>query len=92
MEALGGWVATPIDLLRVALTAARYGHSGRDEFTWAALTNSTHAQPQLDLDLDTLMWQLVMSVNTMPRARSLLTSATGVTRGDPDDEFTNRSP
>lgn len=129
MEAHGGWVATPTDLLRVAVradgfasvpdrlgsvalttmttpsdqpavdgglasyakgwavndlgnwwhagslpgsssllvrTADRYGPSGDDAFTWAAFTNSTNAQPQLDLDLDALMWQIVTSVKTWP--------------------------
>jgi CubicO group peptidase (beta-lactamase class C family) len=129
MDAHGGWVATPIDLLRVAVrvdgfasvpdrlgsdalatmttpsdqlardgsharyakgwavndvpnwwhlghlpgsssllvrTADRYGPSGGDAFTWAAVTNSTNAQPRLDLDLDALMWQVVTSVKAWP--------------------------
>ncbi len=37
-----------------------------DEFTWAAVTNSTNAQPDRDLDLDALMWRLVTSVKSWP--------------------------
>jgi len=129
MDAHGGWVATPVDLLRVldqadgfptvpdrlrpatlatmatptrALTPAgqpsnyakgwsvndvpnwwhtgdlpgtsallvrtadRYGPTGREEFTWAAVTNSTNAQDNLDIDLDSLMWHVVNSVGTWP--------------------------
>jgi CubicO group peptidase (beta-lactamase class C family) len=129
MDAHGGWVATPVDLLRVLAradgfpsvpdrldsttlatmttptnrptpggkpasyakgwavnnvpnwwhagylpgtssllvrTADRYGPTGREEFTWAAVTNSTNAQHALDLDLDALMWQVVDSVQTWP--------------------------
>jgi CubicO group peptidase (beta-lactamase class C family) len=133
MDAPGGWVATPVDLLRVLAqadgfssvpdrlgettlatmttpsnrrtrdgepahyakgwavndvpnwwhagslpgtssllvrTADRYGPTGREEFTWAAVTNSTSAQHALDLNLDALMWQVVRSVRTWP-ARDL---------------------
>jgi CubicO group peptidase (beta-lactamase class C family) len=129
MDAHGGWVATPVDLLRVVAqadgfpsvpdrlgattlatmttptnqpthngepayyakgwavnsvpnwwhtgylpgtssllvrTADRYGPTGREEFTWAAVTNSTNPQHALDLDLDALMWQVVNSVRTWP--------------------------
>jgi CubicO group peptidase (beta-lactamase class C family) len=129
MDAHGGWVATPVDLLRVldqadgfpkvpdrlssaalatmttptkrltpagqstnyakgwsvndvpnwwhtgylpgtsallVRTAARYGPTGREEFTWTAVTNSTNAQHDLDIDLDALMWQVVNSVRTWP--------------------------
>jgi CubicO group peptidase (beta-lactamase class C family) len=47
-------------------TANRYGATGREEFTWSALTNSNHAQPEFDLDLDALMWQVLASVRTWP--------------------------
>jgi CubicO group peptidase (beta-lactamase class C family) len=47
-------------------TADRYGAKGDEEFTWAAVTNSNHAQPELDLDLDALMWQVLGSVRKWP--------------------------
>lgn len=129
MDAHGGWIATPVDLVRVGLrvdgfatvpdllapatvaamttpttaprpngdpsgdsmgwsvndipnwwhdgyldgttsilvrTAPRYGASGTDEFVWAAVTNSTNANRDSNLNIDDLMYRIVNGIHSWP--------------------------
>jgi len=47
-------------------TAPRYGVSGRDEFVWAAVTNSTHANRDSNLNIDDLMYRIVNGIHSWP--------------------------